>query len=386
MYSDLDFVLLAEEGYPEADYFTRREADDTIARARKYADTARQMYSIHKDVLITRRIKQSDIALRSLVTQSHLPQFSNMPWREIVPVGLSARENLQQRLLYSLSLAAEKNEDKVETDNLTNFRMTVQTPTWWNGAAITCTLTDVSLNEHTDVMTIATKASGFRAYCTRSPESWSFAVVSRVGHLRAHTVRRQANALESWSKGQDAKKVMNALYVAAHYESTFPDLFSTLFDVFGVPRGLRHRLTELARSNQLLPTSITLAPLTKYTNWMNIADITSFCGVESNALLYPRLIRLRAAPEAYFYWSCFYAYTRKVIKIEWTIPSLYHYHGITQFHLRDLSSNDHVVLLRLKRMPERLRSNGPLNPTRLDEHAQQNWMLSTTPEAAQFQM
>nr|APG79214.1 RdRp [Wenling reo-like virus 1] len=384
LFTSLDEEKLRKHGYPEAIYFTSRESNDTIARARKYTNDARTIFSQHKDVLESKRIKRSDNAMRKLVALSHDPHHVAMPWSSIVPVGITARENLNTRLLYSYSLAAQASETITETDSLANFNSDIKIPAYWNASAIVCTHSPHKLTEHMDVALIKPGESGYRAYNTRSSESIMFGILKRTGTLRSADVRKKTNLLESWSKAQDAKKVMQALYAAAPYESVIPELFTMLFDTFGVPPSIRSSLQKLARENQLLPSAYTLAPLTKWNNWLNRHDYSHFAGVETNAILYRKLFKQSSLPESVFYWCAYYGHTNTRLIITWTPLAIYYYHGFTKQDIEQLSSADRTVVLKLRQLPDKFKTRGPLDPSRLDEHAQRNWLLTHVPETRQF--
>nr|APG79084.1 RdRp [Beihai reo-like virus 2] len=391
LWEDIDIPLLLSHGYAEALFFSTRDAEHRIARARKFKDEAREFYESNKSLLYTQRAARSDRALSEVVGMSHNPSYRHVPWNAVVPPGLGVRENDQQRTLYSFAKAMEKVETNSDRDNLAFVKPPEQLhqPEWWNSGAIVCTRGSETCFSETDAASFVGAEPAYRSFLCRKQESFSFSMLSRLGLLRETDVMRGETLLNSWSKSQDSPKIMEALRTAAPYQSHIPNLFSLLYDIFGVSPSLRNQLTKLVTSGEGLMPSRTLCPLSKPLNYMNRHHGPSMRGVKTNAGFFPKLSRSRAVPESMAYWSIYYGHTNSFLSVEWLLPAIFDAHGLPPRYGQDsphITKDDTVIISKLvSKSPSGPRRFGAIDARRLDHHSELSWRLTTLPEVAEFQ-
>jgi hypothetical protein len=389
-FDDISEDFLRYVGYAESEFLTSRESNHMIARARKHQSDAQYLYTTNKEVLRTDRVVRSDLALRKLHNISHTDTGKRVPWGVLVPEGTSAQENIQQRILYAYSKVAEKAETLTELDSLAILKTydKIKTPSWWNISCVDCKEEDYGFEEHTDCSLFHEGEDSIITYLVKNPDSFRYAYFRRLGMLRMEDVVTGTTILEKWSKGQNADIIMKSIIKSKEYIATIPSLTHDLYDFFGIPLSVQAQLERLVNNNETLPTVVNYAPVSKYTEHLNLTNLPRMKGVTTDATMIPRIYKDKANATAAAYYSMFFASSDKYLTINYLLPSILAFHGVTkrmkQHYLDTLPSEKLNKLYKQVGRQSTKDLYSPIPSDRLDPTAKRNWDLFRKPEMNQW--
>jgi hypothetical protein len=387
-FSDIPDSFLEDVGFYEAVYLVNKDSTSQIVRARKYQLDAQALYSQNIHVLKTPTIVKSDIALTTLHALSVEKHGRRIPWAKIVPPGMSARENVQQRILYAYAKKEEKKETIEDMDSLTYVSYKRSLPDWWNRAAIRCEMTPAPLTYHSHTTGCSPVGSNITTYLSARGDSTRYAILRRLGLMSIHTVHKSKTTIEKWSKSVRAADMIEALREARRHVDKIPELVDLLFDTFGIPNSLRQSLTNMLEKEQKHVDLVNFSPINKYIEIYNLSDITAMTGVETNVLNNSKIVMSSAHASASAYYSIFCANSDRVIRIMYSPNAMFAAYAITSAEWETYTNEYGIDAMTVLKRKDNSKGNRslyqPVDPARLHASALSNWILHGKPETAQW--
>lgn len=389
IFDDIPLDVLHQFGYQESLFLIQRESKHMIARSRPHRDTARSLYEERKDLLRNDTVVRSDIALTKLFTLSNSQSGKGVPWSKIVPPGSTARENVQQKLLFAFSKMTERAEDIDSLDNLSNLVPydKLRIPDWWTLSTITCRVSTETMNEHSDTALI-TSNDALITYLSRTSDSSRFLFLRRLGLMKREDLISGSTVIEKWSKGNNAKELMLALRVAYQYQSSIPNIMELLFDAFGIPKFVRMSIEQVLSSEGVIPLTIDFSPISKISDHLNTLSISNMKGVTTNGIMFRKISRDKSDSTVAAFYSMFHSNSGNNLYISYSDTAVLAYHGLSpQEWQKWLTDTPSEKVTQVKKMLKSSFTNdlmAPISESRLSSNGKEAWRLYSKPETVQW--